>query len=190
MFRWITCWAARTGGIWPPEMDRPARKPNRLTGYDYRQPGCYFVTICTKGKRHLFWNESPPSMGVGADIIRPWMERLSPVGLLVEQAIREIPVHYPNVIVENHVVMPNHVHILLSIEGGGGRIISAPTTALSTIVGQMKRAVAKRAGFPIWQKGYHDHIVRGDADHLRVWKYIDTNPAKWREDCYFTETEE
>ena len=69
-------------------------------------------------------------------------------------------------------------------------MISAPTTTLPTIIGQMKRAVTKRAGLPIWQKGYHDHVVRSDADYLRIWSYIDTNPAKWREDCYFTETEE
>lgn len=40
-------------------------------------------------------------------------------------------------------------------------------------------------GFSIWQKSFHDHIIRGEADYLRIWHYIDTNPAKWREDCYY-----
>lgn len=38
-------------------------------------------------------------------------------------------------------------------------------------------------------KGLHDHIVRGEADYLRIWNYIDTNPAKWREDCYYCQNE-
>ncbi len=53
----------------------------------------------------------------------------------------------------------------------------------------LKEVVTKSIGYSIWQKGYHDHIIRGEADYLRIWNYIDTNPAKWREDCYYTETE-
>ena len=49
----------------------------------------------------------------------------------------------------------------------------------------MKEAVTKSVGFPIWQKSYHDHIIRNEADYRRIWEYIDTNPAKWREDCYY-----
>ena len=45
-------------------------------------------------------------------------------------------------------------------------------------------------GTPVWQRSYHDHIVRSDGDYLRIWDYIRTNPAKWREDCYYTETED
>ena len=54
----------------------------------------------------------------------------------------------------------------------------------------LKRSVTQRLGENVWQRSYHDHIVRNDADYLRIWKYMETNPAKWREDCYFTETEE
>ena len=53
----------------------------------------------------------------------------------------------------------------------------------------MKRAASKQAQTELWQKGYHDHIIRNDADYHRIWDYIDANPAKWREDCYYTETE-
>ena len=51
----------------------------------------------------------------------------------------------------------------------------------------MKEAVTKSVGFPIWQKSYHDHIIRDEADYRRIWEYIDNNPAKWREDCYYEE---
>ena len=67
----------------------------------------------------------------------------------------------------------------------GGRMISAPTKPLSTVIGSMKRAAAKRAGIPLWQKSFHDHVIRGEADYRRIWNYIDANPRKWREDCYY-----
>lgn len=44
-------------------------------------------------------------------------------------------------------------------------------------------------GKTVWQRGYHDHIIRNEADYLRIWDYIDTNPAKWREDCYYCQAE-
>ena len=65
---------------------------------------------------------------------------------------------------------------------------AAPT--LPRIVNQFKGAVTKSVGRTIWQKGYHDHVIRNDADYLRIWHYIDTNPAKWREDCYYCDREE
>ena len=168
-------------------MDLPKRKQNRLKDHDYSSPGCYFVTICTHEKHHLLWENVG---SVGADIIRPKTPRLSRYGRIVEHAIQGIPGHYRNVKLEKYVVMPNHVHLLLRIKEPDGRMISAPTKGLPTIVGQMKRVAAKDAGIDLWQKGYHDHVIRNDADYLRIWHYIDTNPAKWREDCYYCDREE
>ena len=163
-------------------MDRPVRKPNRLTGYDYRQPGCYFVTICTKGKQHIL------GRSVGGDVLIAPQIALSDLGKLVDDVLAHMPS------VDKYVVMPNHVHILFRIPAGGPVRTPAPTqngqTPLPALVRYFKRSVTRRFGQSVWQRGYHDHIVRSDADHLHVWEYMDTNPAKWREDCYFTETEE
>lgn len=166
-------------------MERPVRKPNRLRAYDYSQPGCYFVTICTKERRPLFWAEDVPDTSVGADIIRPRPILLSKLGLVVEHAILEMPRRYANVTLDQYVIMPNHVHILLTLGDQNGRMISAPTKGLPIVVGQMKRTVSKQAHMDIWQKGYHDHVIRNDADYLRIWDYMETNPAKWREDRYY-----
>ena len=165
----------------------PKRKPNRLIGYDYSRPGCYFVTICAKNRRYLFWDEF--DWRVGADIIRPHTIPLSLYGRIIKNVIEQIPVRYPGVSVEKYVIMPNHIHLLLRISVSNGRIISAPTCGVPTIIGQMKRAASKQAQTELWQKGYHDHIIRNDADYHRIWDYIGANPAKWREDCYYTETE-
>ena len=165
----------------------PKRKQNRLTGYDYSQPGCYFVTICAKNRRYLFWDEF--DWRVGADIIRPHTIPLSLYGRIIKNVIEQIPVRYPGASVEKYIIMPNHIHLLLRISVSNGRMISAPTYRVPTIIGQMKRAASKQAQTGLWQKGYHDHIIRSEADYLRIWDYIDTNPAKWREDCYYCQAE-
>lgn len=159
--------------------DFPTRKHNRLPGYDYTQPGCYFVTICSKDREHLFGRV------VGADVLIGPHVQLSEIGAILKQTISQIP------LVDLFIVMPNHVHILLRLPaaGDGPMETSAPTRSVPWIVRYLKRTVTMACGKTVWQRGYHDHIVRGEADYLRIWNYIDTNPAKWREDCYYTETE-
>ena len=159
-------------------MELPKRKSMRLKDYDYSQNGVYFITICVKNRHEMLWKNMP----VGAIINRP---PLSEYGLIVEGAVNEIPAHYPIIVVDKYVVMPNHVHIILIVgEGNGGRLIIAPT--ISTVIQQIKRAVSKQIGFPFWQKSYHDHIIRNETEYQKIWQYIDTNPQNWADDCYYT----
>ena len=112
-------------------MQYHTRVPNRLQGYDYSQNGAYFITFCTQGRVHLFWKEPTRlrqnSRAVGARIARPSpCPELSAIGNVVEQAILQIPDKYPTVHLEKYAVMPNHVHLLLLIQGDG-RAMRAPT---------------------------------------------------------------
>ena len=59
----------------------------------------------------------------------------------------------------------------------------APT--VSRIMQQMKGAVTKQIGQSVWHKLYHDHVIRGEKDYLKIWQYIDSNPAKWQDDCFY-----
>jgi len=91
---------------------------------------------------------------------------------------------YPNVRLDKSVIMPNHIHMILVLtQPESGRAQLAPT--LPHIVQQFKGKITKRIGMPIWQKGYYDHVIRNQADYLRIWNYIDGNPARWEEDEYF-----
>lgn len=156
-------------------MELPKRKQNRLSEYDYSTANAYFITICTQNRRNLFW------ANVGAIIDRPQSVRLSAYGEIVHQAIRNISNIYPAVSVDKYVIMPNHVHLLLQIcSDADGRSMIAPT--ISSVVRQMKGAVTKQAGFPVWQKGFHDHVVRGKDDYREIWEYIENNPVKWADD--------
>ena len=159
-------------------MDLPQRKPNRLTYFNYSAPGAYFITVCTRDHACIFWDS------VGASIARPQNPPLSKWGTLVDQAIREIPKHYPAITVDHYVVMPNHIHLLLQIHtDASGRAMLAPT--ISTVIQQLKGSVTKQIGHTIWQKLFHDHVVRGDVDYSKIWEYIENNPTRWKEDCFY-----
>ena len=163
-------------------MELPKRKPNRLKEYDYSQPSAYFITICTKNKQNIFWKN------VGASIARPEQINLSAYGKIVEEAIINISTHYPMITVDNYVIMPNHIHLLLQIQTDhNGRAMLAPT--ISVVVQQMKGYITKKIGTSIWQKLFHDHVVRGEKDYLKIWNYIEGNPSKWEEDCFYVKEE-
>lgn len=157
-------------------MDGSSRKSLRLRGYDYAAAGHYFVTICTKGREMLL-------SCVGAGHLAGPTVTLTAHGRIVEAFIQAIPGAYSGVTVDKYMIMPNHVHLLLGlVQGPAG--CPAPTD-IPRIVGALKSLTSRKAGMPLWQRSYYDHIIRNESDYLRIWNYIDTNPARWREDEYY-----
>ncbi len=172
----------------------PKRKNIRLKDYDYSSCGYYFITICTKDRQFLFWENNDniaagaditvwqtqnKSHAVGADIIRP---HLSGCGKIADRAINEIKTHYPHVMVDEYAIMPDHIHLIMKITNDDkyGRMISAPThKPIMTVIGQMKRWVSKEIGFPVWQKSYYEHIIRDEKDYVEKAEYIMNNPLKY-----------
>lgn len=61
----------------------------------------------------------------------------------------------------------------------------APRPTISRIIQQFKGAVTKQIGFALWQKSFHDHIIRDEREYEKIYAYIETNPLKWREDCFY-----
>jgi len=115
---------------------------------------------------------------VGANCVR---QHLSEYGIIVENEIKVLSETYNLVEVVKYVVMPNHIHMIISISDGG-RTQFAPT--VSRMVKQFKGLVTKRIGFSLWQKSFHDHIIRDESEYRRIWQYIDENPQHWDEDEY------
>lgn len=156
-------------------MEFPKRKQNRIKDYDYSTVNAYFITICTENRRNLFW------VYTNRTVNNPDNIPLTELGQCVRQIVSEIPEHYPVISVDHSVIMPNHLHLLLQIHADvDGRPLAAPT--ISTVINQTKGAVSKKAGFSVWQKGFYDHIIRGEKDYQDVWNYIEGNPGKWTED--------
>lgn len=156
------------------------RKGLRLVGYDYGQVGGYFITICTKDRKEIL-------SSVGAGHLAGPVVELTEIGKIVDTLIQGIPQTYPTVTVEKYVIMPNHIHLLIQIAEPGPAGCPAPT--IPKIVSALKSMTVRKVGKPVWQRSYYDHVIRDESDYLRIWNYIDTNPAKWKEDEYFVPQE-
>lgn len=80
--------------------------------------------------------------------------------------------------------MPNHIHGIV--------VLDDESPKLGTIIGTYKAAVTRHARQlkirdTIWQKGYHDHIIRNTESLNEIRRYILYNPAKWEEDRYYAQ---
>lgn len=95
----------------------PKRKSIRLKNYDYSTAGVYFITICTKDRKNYFWKPKDIySKFIGKNIIRPYRIPLSKYGRIAERKLLNIPRIYKGVSVSSFVIMPNHIHMLLTVE--------------------------------------------------------------------------
>lgn len=152
-------------------MDIKQRKQNRLSSYDYSTTGAYFVTICTDDRQKILSEVTDDGVPV-----------LKRIGKVAEGLIMRIPEKYPAVSVDRFVIMPDHIHVLLSI----GQGTEAPSPTLGNIIGWYKYQVTKEVnriygteGRKLFQRSYYDHVIRNQADYNEAWEYIENNPRKW-----------
>ncbi len=163
-------------------MPYPNRKTIRLPGYDYNTPGGYFITVCTKNKENLLCNiQTAPITGEPDTAY-------SKFGFFVQDQLDKMSHFYEDITLDKYVIMPNHVHLLLRVtEISNGNLTSAQNTIVSKFIGTFKRFCNSQCGQNIWQSRSYDHIIRDEKDYLKIWNYIDSNPGKWTEDCFYTE---
>ena len=166
--------------------DVPGRRSIRLQGYDYSHVGVYFVTIATQDRLCLFGDVADGQV------------LLNDMGRLAADAWQRLETRYPYVILDEYVVMPNHLHGIVVITGDkgedgrpnaidGGR--SARRGPLGRLIGAFKMVAAKQinlardtVGHPLWQRNYYERIVRGEAELARIRAYIRSNPSDWEMD--------
>lgn len=161
-------------------MERPQRKQNRLTDFSYSRAGAYFITICAIEGQGIFSKILP------GDIVTPPAVVLTHYGRIVEKYIIAIHETYPDVTVDKYVIMPNHIHMILSLRGDTLEKINDPANdRIPFLISTLKRFSNKEAGNKLWQRSYHDHVIRNSQDYQQHWKYIDENPLKWMEDDYY-----
>lgn len=175
----------------------PDRKPIRLKGWDYRNPGLYFVTICTKGRQQHFGKINDGIMG------------LSVPGCVAWHFWREIPEHQSNVVLDEFIVMPDHLHGIVGIkhskedESVGTRhgvfvrnsankktkakFGQPQSRSLSMIINHFKGAITGWCNsnghkYFAWQSRFYDHIIRNEKEFQRIRNYIFDNPRRWQQD--------
>jgi REP element-mobilizing transposase RayT len=207
-----------SSGVYNRHTGHHNRKSIRLRGYDYSQPGRYFITICSKHRAHLF-----------GDVINGKMV-LNDAGLFAQECLVNIPVHFPHVALDECIVMPNHVHAIIAIREMPpvpmtvSPVLSVPPVgvqnfeplreerrepprehrresprktgpqrnefqhiipkSLGSVVRGFKIGVTKwhrqsKPGMVVWQRNYHDHIIRDDASLHFIRNYIRENPLHW-----------
>ena len=167
------------------------RRSIRLKGFDYSSVGAYFVTICTKDRECLFGEVVDKEM------------HLTQGGRIVDECWRNIPAHYPHVVLDEYVIMPNHVHGAIFIghddvgvqdfeplqmaEPRENKFQQIIPKSLGSIVRGFKIGVTKwyrqnTDVYNVWQKNYYERIIRDDDELNRIREYIIFNPAKWADD--------
>lgn len=165
--------------------DRKSTRPGttrriRMEGYDYTSPGYYFITICTYDRQHLFGRIANESM------------QLTLVGQMLEDLIPESEQRFSTISIDSYVVMPNHIHLMVGLAvrmSDEGHVDN-----LSDIVRWIKDASVRRHSLGVknhgwdtyqgrlWQKGFHDHIVRNEQELETLRRYIATNVESWEKD--------
>lgn len=164
-------------------MALPKRKPTRLKIHDYSYDGYYFITVCTHHKENLLCDI------VGDGIYDVPSLTLTTCGRVVDAAIQKINGYKDCVFVDKYVIMPNHLHLILIIESGTSQAPS-PTTdranaTIPQVVSLFKRYCHRTCGKCVFQRSFHDHIIREEADYRKIWEYIDQNPQRWASDCFY-----
>jgi REP element-mobilizing transposase RayT len=168
--------------------DKHHRRSIRLPGYDYSNPGAYFVTICSWQKECIF-----------GEIVNGVI-RLNEYGVVVNKFINNIPDRFVDTELDCSVIMPNHVHAIFIIACIVGAIHELPLRnvsalehckqrrimLLSKIVGWFKMNSSKHInqirntpGAPLWQRNYYERVIRNETELFQLRKYIQNNPLGW-----------
>ncbi|MDD2482845.1 MAG: transposase [Candidatus Shapirobacteria bacterium] len=178
--------------------DKFKLKSSRLLNWDYSTPGFYFITICTYNHNNFF-----------GKIINNKME-LSKMGIITNQCLINIPKHFSNVILNEYIVMPNHVHILLNLSKPLSnsvethhdaslsikynnyyyhRIAIRSSQTIPLVIKQFKSATTRQINpktiFFSWQPRFHDHIIQNEKEYLIIKQYIKNNIKNWNKDKYY-----
>ena len=184
----------------PSDVDRHHRRSIRLKGYDYAQPGAYFVTVCTHQRAHTFGVVVDGEMRLnecGEIVRKEWFRSAT-----IRREMELFPAEF--------VVMPNHIHGIVWIvdtddPGGHHHTVTpdhvgahgrAPLPqrrphSLGSFIAAFKSATTKRInalrrtpGAPVWQRNYYEHIIRTEQALDAIRRYIVNNPARWHLDRY------
>ena len=184
-----------------PDSSLHHRKNLRIPEFDYSQPGAYFVTIVAQDRKTLFGHI------IDGEMI------LNDMGKMVEEVWIAIPKHFPNVELGEFVIMPNHIHGIISITVEATHAVAAQDETLveathasplprvsrgplpgsiGAIIGSFKSAASKRfREIPnnpekrLWQQNYYEHVIRNERDYQAIFDYIVANPMNWDKDEEF-----
>ncbi len=165
---------------------------SRLPGHDYGANGYYFITICTKNRERLFGQIKQDEM------------EYSVIGKIAENFWKQIPVHFDFVLLDEWVIMPDHMHGIIVInnkrmvethnyvetrhgaslqENNKNKFGKLYNNSLQSIINHFKGSVTRFANHHhipfVWQPRYYERIIRNERELNIVRRYIRNNPKMW-----------
>lgn len=187
----------------------------RATWHTYNG-GIFFVTICAADRQHIFGEISQGNI------------HYTPLGNIVNDCLSAIPEHHADVALLNHVVMPNHIHMVLSLSTDQSAdmqhlahaatatgclkpprhiapvsenhfnsrlaiIVRSFKAACTIEINRQRQAATNNADstraqsiapLQVWQRNYHEHIIRNRRDYEKIMNYVSSNIEKWDQDCF------
>ncbi len=157
----------------------PKRNHPRLNHFDYSSNGAYFITICTHDRRCIL-----------SHIVETISPKYTLFGEIAEKQLFLLEERYSFLSVGQYVIMPNHIHVILILNGDTAGASPRPT--IMDIVCAYKSLTTiecKKNGFPdkLFQSSFHEHIIRGREDFDEIRKYIYENPMHWYYDELYAE---
>lgn len=157
------------------ETSKPQRRSIRLKGYDYTQPGAYFVTFCTHNRMPILWEDHAES------------KTLSKFGRIAEHAWLELPDQFSNLRLDKFCIMPNHIHGIIQLLDTDTRShgLAEIVRWYKSISGRRINSARQATGLPVWQRNYYEHIIRNEKEWSQIRAYISMNAENWKNDRNF-----
>ena len=164
----------------------PKRKHPRLDKYDYSSSGAYFVTICTQNRRCVL------SRIVGRGLAPAETSEIeyTSFGRVAEKQLLLLKDRYPCLAVDQYVIMPNHIHVIIILDGEAAGASPRPTVMdVVCAYKSLTTKECKKNGFDgkLFQTSFYEHIIRDREDYGEIVKYIYENPIRWYYDELYAE---
>ena len=155
----------------------PQRKHPRLESYDYSKGGAYFITICIQNRKCLL-SRIVERVHAPAEILH------STYGQIARDQLFLLEHRYPFLKIDQYVIMPNHIHVILLLEETAG---ASPRPTISDIICAYKSLTTReckkyRQIDKLFQTSFFEHVIRGRRDYDEIAEYITNNPKQWTMD--------
>ncbi|MBP3495109.1 MAG: transposase [Clostridia bacterium] len=164
-------------------MELPKRRPTRLKSFDYSTNGAYFITICTHNRQKTL-----SKIVVGEGLAPPEV-KLTKLGEITREQLLLLEKRFENIKIDRFVIMPNHIHLIIFINNDSGGASPSPTVCDVICAFKSKSvSLCKKAGYldKVFQRSFHDRIIRNRREYEKITKYIYENPVLWEEDCFYS----
>ncbi len=170
----------------------PIRRSTRLKNFDYSSAGAYFITICTRDRMQILseiYKPTPTSTDetdnhtVGEGLAPPEaLLKLKPCGKICKEQLQLLENRFPDVTIEDFIIMPDHIHIIIFLRKKAGGASPSPT--LNDVICAFKSLTSRTCKMlfgieKMFQRSYAEHIIRDREDYETRKKYIYENPIRW-----------